>query len=139
VVKYLNDGLRTALDIVAPLRAIRVRKGNNVYLAPDTIEVMRLRDNANGSTYRQLRNRVAVLVRRDKQQSNMTVLKKAKAKGDSGTLWQLANSAISKPQPTLPNAIGIADGSKIMTVGPEAAANRMNQYLNIKHEEDKPL
>jgi hypothetical protein len=128
VVKYLNNGLRAALDIVAPLRAIRVRKGNNVYLAPDTIEVMRLRDNANGSTYRQLRNRASVLVRRDKQRSNMTVLKEAKAKGDSRTLWQLANSAIGKPQPTLPNAIGIADGSKIMTVGPVAAANRMNQY-----------
>jgi hypothetical protein len=89
---------------------------------------MRLRDNANGSTYQQLRNRAAVLVRRDKQRSNMTVLKKAKAKGDSCTLWPLANSAIGKPQPTLPNAIGIVDSSKIMTVGPVAAANRMNQY-----------
>jgi hypothetical protein len=76
-----------------------VRKGSNLYLACNTLEIMRQRDAADGADYRQLRNRAAVLVRRDKQKSNMDILAVAKAKGDSSTLWDhLANSDIGKPK-----------------------------------------
>jgi hypothetical protein len=53
---------------------------------------------------------------------------RAKAKGDSSTLWDLANSTIGKPKTdALPKFIEMSDG-KTMTDGPTAAANRMNEF-----------
>jgi hypothetical protein len=87
---------------------------------------MKMRDKASGANYGLLRNRALVLVRRDKRRSNMALLEKTK--GNSRALWELANDAIGKPQPTLPKAIEISDDDKSLTVGPAAAANRMNYY-----------
>jgi hypothetical protein len=87
---------------------------------------MKMRDKANEADYRLLRNRASVLARRDKRRSNMALLEKAK--GDSRALWELANDAIGKTRPTLPKAIKISDNNKLLTVGPAAAANCMNDY-----------
>jgi hypothetical protein len=56
---------------------IRVKKGQNLYLTRETLEAMRKRDLATGKRYRDLRNEVSRLVRRDKQDSNLLSLKKA--------------------------------------------------------------
>jgi hypothetical protein len=59
----LVKGIRTALNVVAPIKAIKVRVGANLYLSRDTLGIMRARDNAKGKAgYRQLQNRVSVLV-----------------------------------------------------------------------------
>jgi hypothetical protein len=126
-VKYLNDGVMAALDVAAPLRIIHVRHGKNVYLAADTIAVMRQRDMASGAEYRYLRNRVAALVRRDKLKRNTSTLEQAKARGDSRMLWELAGVALGKQRPTLPKSIKMSDGNTL-TEGATAAATRMNEY-----------
>jgi hypothetical protein len=126
VLEHINGGLLAALNIVAPLRSITVRRGKNLYLAADTLAVMKMRDKASGADYRLLRNRASVLVRRDKRRSNMALLEKAK--GNSRALWELANDAIGKPRPTLQKAIEISDDNKLLTVGPAAAPNSMNDY-----------
>jgi hypothetical protein len=69
VLEYISGGVLAALDIIAPLRSITVRRGKNLYLAADTLAVMKMRDKANGADYRLLRNRASVLVRRDKRRS----------------------------------------------------------------------
>jgi hypothetical protein len=37
VLEHINGGVLAALDIVAPLRSITVRRGKNLYLAIDTL------------------------------------------------------------------------------------------------------
>jgi hypothetical protein len=69
--KYLKAGIMAALDKVAPLTAVKVRKGKSLYLARDTLELMTLRDHvAKGRRYHKLRNRCSVLVEKDKRNSN---------------------------------------------------------------------
>jgi hypothetical protein len=126
VLEQIIGGVLAALDIVAPLRSIIVRRGKNLYLAADTLAVINRRDKANRADYRLLRNRASVLLRQGKRRSNMALLKKAK--GDSRALWELANDAIGKRGPTLPKAIEISDDAKLLTVGPAEVANRMHDY-----------
>jgi hypothetical protein len=76
--EYVTSGIIAALNIVAPEKEIRVKKGPNLYLARDTLEMMKRLDAASGNRYRTLRNEVTRLVRRDKQDSNLLSLKKGK-------------------------------------------------------------
>jgi hypothetical protein len=84
--KYLKAGIGAALDKVAPLTVVKVRKGKSLYLARDTLELMKLRDHvAKGRRYRKLRNRCLVLVERAKRNSNQSKL--TKSKDDPRVLW----------------------------------------------------
>jgi hypothetical protein len=131
ILTFLMCAIYIALDIVAPMKRITVRKGANLYLAADTIAVLNARDNAKaGAEYRALRNRGNAMVRRDKTRSNMSCLDKCK--GDSRTLWSLANAALGKSRPPLPPAISKPDGS--MTAGDLDAAKTMGDFFITKVE-----
>jgi hypothetical protein len=129
--KYLLDGVVVALYSVAPKKLIKICPGSNLYLAADTLARMRERDtaakwsNRKGKQYKNLRNRVNVLVKRDKIRSNMAKL--SEAQGNSRVLWKLADDAVGKTWPGLPGSLLNDDCSS--TVGDVAAANRMNLYF----------
>jgi hypothetical protein len=92
--KYLTVGIISALNIVAPKKEIRVKKRPNLYLARETLEMMKRRNTDTSKMYRNLRNKVTCLVRRDKQDSNLLSLKKVK--NDPKVLWGLPNQALGK-------------------------------------------
>lgn len=134
VYEYIVAGVVAALDEVAPLRTIRVKRGRPLYLQADTLEVMRDRDVAKGARYRSLRNRASAMVGRDRRNHNAGRL--AAASGDPRVLWDLANEALGKDRPTLPTAINVLDGRGIpdgsRTVGDRHAADVMNAYYVSK-------
>jgi hypothetical protein len=68
--KIIIDGINAALDVVAPLKKIRVRKGGQLYLTAETLARMKERDMVVRGTkkFRVLRNKVNRLVRRDRVQ-----------------------------------------------------------------------
>jgi hypothetical protein len=67
---FIVSGITAALDVVAPLREIRVKTGSNVYLTRKILAFMKERDNARGSkAYRQLKNTASRMVRQDKKNS----------------------------------------------------------------------
>jgi hypothetical protein len=78
---FLMGGVNKALDIIAPTKSISVRRGVDLYLQDDTLELMKVRDAAKaGEFYRRTKNRVSALVKRDKLLSN---LKKLRASGNA--------------------------------------------------------
>jgi hypothetical protein len=77
ILEYITAGIISALNVVAPEKEIRVKKGPDLYLTRETLEAMKKRDAATGRRYHSLRNEVSRLVRRDKQDSNLLSLKKA--------------------------------------------------------------
>jgi hypothetical protein len=89
--------------------------------------MMKARDRAPpGKDYRHLRNVVSSMVKRDKMRTNLEKLRKAN--NDPKVLWGLANSALGKPQCSLPASL-VVDGHA--TVGNAAAAKSMNDfYIN---------
>jgi hypothetical protein len=101
-----------------------VKKGQNLYLTRETLEAMRKRDSATGKRYRNLRNKVSRLVRRDKQDSSLLSLKKAC--NDPNILWQLADQALGKDRPSLPASITGANGPTTTSM---EAADVMNQFF----------
>jgi hypothetical protein len=100
VLKYIMAGIVSALNVIAPEKEIHVKKGPNLYLTRETLEAMKKRNVATGKRYRSLRNKVSRLVRRDKQDSNLLSL--AKAKNDPKVLWSLADQALGKDRPRWP-------------------------------------
>jgi hypothetical protein len=125
VLEYITAGITSALNIVAPQKAIRVKKGLNLHLTRETIETMKKRNAATGKRYRSLRNKVTRLVRRDKQDSNLLSL--AKAKNDPKVLWGLADQALVKDLPSLPASVTGAEGNDRTT--PLEAAKAVNRYF----------
>jgi hypothetical protein len=131
--EFLTAAINRALDRVAPLTEVKVRKGKSLYLANDTLGLMKERDAAavasnsrvKNARYRKLRNRCSVLVERDKRSSNESKL--AKSGGDPRILWELASAALGKSRPSLPAALNNAGGS--MTDGALAAAEAMNTFF----------
>jgi hypothetical protein len=83
-----------------------------------------MRNAATGRRYRDLRNKVSRLVRRDKQDSNLLSLKKAS--NDPKVLWHLADQALGKDRLSLPASITGANGP---TKTPMEAAEVMNQFF----------
>jgi hypothetical protein len=124
ILNFITAGIVSALNIIAPEKEIRVKKGQNLYLTRETLEAMRMRDSATGRRYRDLWNEVSRLVRRDKQDSNLFSLKKAS--NDPKFLWQLADQALEKDHPSLPASITGANGP---TTTPMEAADVMNKYF----------
>jgi hypothetical protein len=57
---YVVRGITAALDLIAPANAIKVRRGADFYLSPETLDMMKARDCASpGKDYRRLRNVVS--------------------------------------------------------------------------------
>jgi hypothetical protein len=124
---FVVRGITAALDLVAPAKAIKVRRGADLYLSPETLNMMVARDRAPpGKDYRRLRNKVSSMVKGDKMRTNLEKLRKAD--NDPKVLWRLANLALGKPQSSLPASL-VVDGHT--TVGNAAAAKTMNDfYIN---------
>jgi hypothetical protein len=123
--KYLKASIMSAFDKVAPLIVVKVRKVNSIYLARDTLELMKLWDHvAKRCRYRKLRNRSSVLVERDKRNSNQSKL--TKSKDNPRVLWELANDALGKQRTSLPQSVNNVDGS--MTADRVATAEAMNSF-----------
>jgi hypothetical protein len=59
ILKFITAGIILALNIVAPEKEIRVKKGPNLYLKRETLEAMKKRDAAAGRRYRDLCNEVS--------------------------------------------------------------------------------
>jgi hypothetical protein len=93
-------------------------------LTRETLEAMRKRDLATGQRYRGLRNEISRLVRRDKQDSNLLSL--TKAKNDPKVLWSLADQALGKDRPSLPASITSANGSTTTSI---KASEVMNKFF----------
>jgi hypothetical protein len=124
VLDYISAGIVSALNVIAPEKEIRVKKGPNLYLMGETLEAMKKRDPATGRRYRILRNEVSRLIRRDKQDGNLLSLKKASK--DPKVLWSLADQALGKDCPSLPATITSANGP---TTTPMEAAEVMNKFF----------
>jgi hypothetical protein len=127
VLEYITAGIISALNIVAPEKAIRVKKGPNLYLTWETLEMMKKQATATGKRYRSLGNEVTRLVRRDKQDSNLLSLKKAK--NDPKVLWGLADQALGKDCPSLPASVTGVDGNPMTT--PLEAAEAVNSFFSF--------
>jgi hypothetical protein len=124
ILDFITAGIVSALDIIAPEKEIRVKSGPNLYLTLERLETMRKRDLATGRRYRELRNEVSRLVRRDKPDSNLLSLKKAG--NNPKVLWHLADQALGKDRPSLPASI---TGANSPTETPMEAAEVMNQFF----------
>jgi hypothetical protein len=86
--------------------------------------MMEARDRAPpGKDYRRLRNVVLSMVKRDKMRTNLEKLRKTN--NDPKVLWGLANSALGKPQSSLPASLVVGGHA---TVGNAAAAKTMNDF-----------
>jgi hypothetical protein len=128
---FIMRGINAALDVVAPVKEMTVKKGDDLYLTAKTIAVMKERDAAkrsrNKQKYKFLRNKATSGVRRDRLTSNMTRL--AKAKGDSRVLWQIASSAVGKNRPTLPASLDdVGEDVVTATKTDSEAANLLNEF-----------
>jgi hypothetical protein len=75
---YVVRGITAALDLIVPARAIKVRRGADLYLSLETLDMMEARDCAPpGKDYRRLRNVVLSMVKRDKMCTNLEKHRKA--------------------------------------------------------------
>eukprot|EP00095_Tigriopus_kingsejongensis_P011471 snap_masked-scaffold915_size81523-processed-gene-0.7 protein:Tk11471 transcript:snap_masked-scaffold915_size81523-processed-gene-0.7-mRNA-1 annotation:"hypothetical protein TcasGA2_TC010755" len=136
---FIVDAVTRALDLVAPLRKITVKRGHNTYLARDTLAMMDRRDSAAAAarskwskTYRWLRNRVCSMVRRDKLQTNLHCLNKSGLLRNPKVLWQLANDAMGKTKCPLPASLHI-DGRD--STNDKEAADATNAFFISKVEQ----
>jgi hypothetical protein len=125
VLEYITAGIISALDIVAPKQEIRVKKGPNLYLTREMLEMMKKHDTATGKRYRNLQTEVIRLVRRDKEDSNLLSLKKTK--NDPKVLWGLADQALGKDRPSLPASVTGVDRNPTTT--PLEAAEVVNRFF----------
>ena len=104
--RIIVEEINAALNIVAPHQEVQVKERRTpLYLSHDTLSLMRSRDAAaakgDHDEYRQLRNRTARLVRRDKLASNIRHLQTRRF--ESKAIWNLANTASGRSQAsTLP-------------------------------------
>jgi hypothetical protein len=120
----LVGGIYKALDIIAPTKSMSVRNGEDLYLSNDTLSIMVIRDKAKGgNAYRDARNRVTAMVRRDKQLSNLAKLKGSRIAPRA--LWEIANSALGKARHTLPETV---KNNGVETSGPMKMAAAVNQF-----------
>jgi hypothetical protein len=120
-------GITDALNRVAPFKEITVKTRSNLYLAPDTLRLMKERDcakktNRQGKVFRLLRNHVAAMVQRDKHMSNASML--CNAKDDPKVLWELANAAVGKDRPMLPPSLVQENGKNT-----KAGSSRPNGHF----------
>ncbi len=92
--------ITAAMDLVIPEKSILVKERNvPLYLTATTLRVMGERDMVaargnNHAKYRQLRNKASRLVRRDKLESNLALLKRSKM--DPKMVWTIANTATGR-------------------------------------------
>ncbi|QQP39087.1 Uncharacterized protein FKW44_019856, partial [Caligus rogercresseyi] len=131
--QFLIDGITEALNEVAPTKTIKVKTGRSLYLASDTLELMRKRDRASGSEYRRIRNQVSSLVKRDRICTNMGELRKSP--NDPKVLWRLANEAIGKSSVSLPASLEVNGISTMDNAETATAVNKfyIDKVIKLRH------
>jgi hypothetical protein len=122
IASFIVTAITTALDLVCPHKAIKVRKDNCLYLSDETRKLMTARDKAKGSQYKRLRNRVCSLVKRDRIRSNLSRLRDRPE--DQRLLWQMASRSLGKATASLPASIMSPSGA----VSGAEAASTMNEF-----------
>jgi hypothetical protein len=134
---FIMHAVNVALDVVAPTKNMTVKRDDDLYLASSTLALMKSRDAAMKSgdkdRYKLLRNKVTSRVRRDRLRSNSQRL--SKAKGDSRVIWRVANAAMGRNKPLLPESLDV--GKDVKTLSDGEAANLMNQFYVDKVEKLK--
>jgi hypothetical protein len=103
---FIVAGIVKAMDRVAPLEAMQVKTERDLYLSHNTLDIIMKRGDdrtAGSNDYRSLRNRCNVLVAGDKRSSNSREL--ARSMGDPKRLWLIANQALGKNRPNLPDSL----------------------------------
>lgn len=133
--KFVVDGITSALDMVAPVRAIKVRKSDrgDLYLSTDTLDMMRKRDAAApGGHYRRLRNRVTSLVKRDRLRTNLATLRERR--GDPKAMWDLAKTSMGQGRRALPADLKVKGVRTTSAAGTAAAVNEefVDKILRIR-------
>ena len=101
--------LQPLVDKYAPLRSFKVRRNTSpLYLQPETLRIMKLRDKARRSgdreAYKHLRNKAVHLVRHDRLKSTQNRL--AAADNPSAEAWKIANTIIRSKKMDLPRLEG---------------------------------
>ena len=129
ILKMIVNAIIAALDKLAPVRRVMVREGGPLFsLAPDTLKMMNLRDEAakrgSKAQYRSLRNAAARLVRRDKLRSSLSSI--GKAKDNPKKLWHYTNQVLGKGPSKLPPKMKSSDGD---VSGAEEIASMFNQFF----------
>jgi hypothetical protein len=125
IASFLINHITEALNLLCPLKTIRVRKGDNLYLSAKTRGLMIARDRAKQlglPEYPRLRNEACKEVRGDRIASNLAELQARP--DDQRLVWQLANQALGQVTGGLPPSITTSDGRT--TVGDADAAAAIN-------------
>ncbi len=126
-----------ALDKVAPHRLVPADKPGHpsLFLAPDTLQVMRMRDAAacgHLPQYRFLRNKVCRLVRRDRLRGSLNCINRSTH--NPSKLWSLARSFMgANASVNLPSSLTLNDGTK--SSDEEELTSTLNSYFINKIQE----
>ena len=101
--EYIEIGLNKAQDIAAPMRKVTIKPGKKLYLQPDTLHLMNLRDKTtrNSKLRKHLQNRVLCLVKRD----HMITAMRDIAEGIPATIWDITNKILGKGEKKLPTLL----------------------------------
>ena len=99
MVEFYTESLKKVLDILAPIKEVRLRSKKKLYLSKETCKLIKKRDLArkykNKEEYKQLRNLCTKLVRRDQKD---TVKKQLEKDFNAKQIWKLANGLINPPK-----------------------------------------
>ncbi len=123
-----------ALDVVAPYRMIPADKPGSppLFLAPDTLWAMKVRDDAAkrcSPQYRALRNKVCRLLRRDRLRSSIKTI--GQARHNPRKLWALTHSFMgANTQVNLPASLILENGTECSNAG--ELSEGLNSYFIAK-------
>ncbi len=132
ILDSINSSINEALDHLAPLRPVPVRRSNNpLYLASDTLAAMKERDRAAmhaPSKYRALRNKASRLVRRDKLVSSLKTI--GKSRNNQRKLWSHARSILESGDTVAMGSSLVVNGAEI--TAPAEVATAFNDFFISK-------
>ncbi len=124
--------IHTALDRVAPRRLVPADRPDrpSLFLSPDTLEAMKLRDAAaigHSNNYRALRNKACRLVRRDRMKSSLKLIDQAC--NNPKKIWSLAKSFMGAEDThaNLPSSLVLENGSE--SSDPTKLAESLNVFF----------
>ncbi len=125
MVEFYTESLKKVLDVLAPIRQIKLKSKKKLYLSQETCKYIKKRDLARKQKrkedYKKLRNLCTKLVRRDQNES---VRKELVKKSDPKNVWKIANGLINPPK-TMDVKI-TKDGQEL---GHEETAEEFNAFF----------
>jgi hypothetical protein len=127
IASFITNRITETLDLICPMKTIRVRKGDSLYLSVETRRTMAARDTPGLSKaqYQVLRNEACKMVKRDRTQTNLTKLRESP--DDQRLLWKIARQSLGTAAVSLPASIITPSGRP--TVDELDAATTTNLFL----------